>query len=158
MFLRAVVMFQLFLPQALADSLPKKFNTQKMNLQKVSTGKDLNLKAQFKIPQGYKSNSSARLQVYEKQGSGWVNIKTIQEKSLPGFRFNNLIEFENKLMTSHANSELALDLSVNFCKKICVINNFQEIVKRDKKTNNRQISFNLNGFLPHQMIKKEFQK
>ena len=141
-----------------AEGLPKHYNTESMGITEVPTGQRVPLNMTLKVPDGYKVTFSPKLNVYEKQGGKWVQTQTLKEKDFSFLRMNNEIRFTDHMAFTRNDSEVALDLSVSFCKKICVINNFQSTVKRQKKSNKKIVNINVKGFLPMEKVKPEFQK
>jgi len=137
--------------------LPKHYNMEDMNLGKIPYSKRLTLKADFQIPQGFKATQYATLDVYEKHPGGWKKLQTLKENKVAGMRLGNIIAFEDVLNLDSKQSEVALDLSVSFCNKICVINNFQGIAKRSRESKKQNIVVKMKGFLPHEKIKKKYQ-
>ncbi len=137
--------------------LPKHYNTEDMKLQPIAHGQNIQLSASFKIPDGFKNRGNSTLHVYEKINGDWKKIQSLKEDKLPIFRINNTMEFNQPVQLTSTNSEVALDFSVPFCKKICVINSFQGIAKRSKKSKLKKLQVYMKGFLPHGKVKKEFK-
>ena len=139
------------------NELPQRYNQQDMNLQSIPFSKRLTLKADFKIPKGFKGTQMAQLDVYEKHEGGWRKLQTLRENKSALLRTQNTSSFQEVLNLSSDKSDVALDLSISFCNKICVINNFQGVAKRSAKTKNNSLVVKMNGFLPHEKIKKRYQ-
>lgn len=139
------------------SGLPKHFDTQDMELEPIAHGNKLTLEATFKIPDGFKNRGNATMNVYEKIDGNWRKVQTLKEDKLPLFRVNNTMEFNKTVMLTSADNDVALDFSVPFCNKICVINSFQGVAKRSKKIKNRQLHVHMKGFLPQDKVKKEFR-
>lgn len=144
--------FTLFVSLSLlaGNPLPKNYNTQPIELQPLGPIKTVKLKASFKIPDGYKSKVRGFMDVFEKTENGWQKIQTIGEQDQPLFRVDNTMRFLEEIRLNKSDSEVAINMSVAFCDKACFINNFQGTTGRDKKSKQNFLSFNKQGFLPHQ--------
>ena len=159
MVLRFAIFIQLFLGHlSFGKGLPKHFLYEGMGINQISSGNSIPLNLSVKIPDGYKINYSPKLDVYEKVNKDWVLVQSIKEKDLPFLRKNNTLRFGGNTLFRSGESEVALDLTLSFCKKICVINNFQSRVQRNLKKSNEPIQIAIRGYLPHEKVDKKYKK
>lgn len=158
--MKQILCLSLFLMSqpVLAQGLPKHFSPEGMGISVFPVGEKVPVNMTLHIPDGYKINFSPKLNVYEKKNGKWKLNHTIEEKGLAFTRVGNKIQFHDHAKFTSADSNVALDLSVSFCKKICVINNFQSEFKRDKRDKKEVVYINVKGWLPQDKVKEEFKK
>ncbi len=142
---------------AAAHELPKRYDIQNVPLASVPMTRNLQIQARVKLPKGYKATHRAVLNLYEKHPGGWVLSQKVpqRQKSLTLFDASQDVVFEKNIVVSAPDKDLAFDLSVSFCQKICVINNFQGIAKRSRQAKSHRLAFEVEGQLPEQRLKKK---
>ncbi len=142
---------------AIAGELPKRYDIQKVDLPSVPLTKKLQIQARVELPKGYKITHKAVLNIYEKHPGGWVLSQKVpqQQDALTLFRSDQDVVFAKNVVLGSADKDIAFDLSVSFCQKICVINNFQGIAKRSRQAKHNRLSFKVKGQLPADRIKNK---
>lgn len=143
--------------QAYSEGLPTHWQSQNFELDKLALGNEVQLSGNYEIPDGYKRSSPAKLDIFEKQDNKWILVKSLKEKKSIWSKPSNIISFNDKIHFKSDKSDIAINLSAGFCKKICVINYFQGKTKRNIDSVNTELQFSLQGYLPMDKVKKEFR-
>ena len=142
---------------AQSGNLPKKFDIQQVDMGSIPYTKRIHLKTNVTVPEGFHASEFSKLDIYEKEKGGWKHVQSIKPNKFITLMEgkSNKLSFDEILKLNSDSSEVAYDLSVSFCNKVCVINNFQGVAKRNAKTKNRVVFLDLKGQTPKQRLEQK---
>ncbi|MBC7370623.1 MAG: hypothetical protein H7326_03605, partial [Bdellovibrionaceae bacterium] len=136
-------LFVLFLLSANA------FAVQKIQLEPIAFGNSLQISGSMQLPKGQKLNHMApsRVGVYEKQNNRWELTEEIDLNNF--FALSEMINFQKPIKLNSDKSEIKIEASLYHCFKlghgICVIDDFEGLVKRSSKKNTSELRLALLG-------------
>ena len=128
------------------------FAAKQLSLGAIGIGDRLFLNSSVTLPKDHRLNKGApsNLQVFEKANGNWVLTEKVNLNDF--FSLTELINLQKPVRLRSASSELKITMSLYHCpfdhKGLCVIDDFEGFVKRNKKQVSTELQFTVAGTDP----------
>ncbi|WP_413578536.1 hypothetical protein ACLVWU_08360 [Bdellovibrio sp. HCB290] len=128
------------------------FAEKNIKLDSIGFGKLLHIAGHIQLPSGQKLNKAApsKIAIYEKEGKSWVLTEEVNLNDF--FVLTELINFQRPVRLHSDKSEIKVEASLYHCPKlgrgICVIDDFEGLIKRNSKKVSSEVQVSLIGSTP----------
>lgn len=125
---------------------------QTIKLNSIGPGKLLHIDGNIQLPKGQKLNKAApsKIEIYEKNEKGWELTDSVNLNDI--FTLSELIDFQKPIKLKSDKSEIKLEASLYHCPKagrgICVIDDYEGLIKRNPKKASSEVRLSLFGSTP----------